>query len=108
MDLESTSPMVDAKALGTSPVAVVDARPILRRTENNPWDRIEQIRSQVDHLIEESCRKLGFEALVLESDPYVHPAWVKVESWKPARDGALTMRASMTVRVAGSNPVSRF
>ena len=97
--MSSTSPMVDAKAIGTSPVAVVDARPILRRTENNPWDRIEQIRSRLYHLIEESCRKLGFEALVLESDPYVHPAWVTVESWKPARDGALTMRAAMTVTI---------
>lgn len=95
-----TSPGPAARPPATPADAVVDARPILRRTEHNPWDRTEQVRSRLYRLVEATCRKLGFEALVLESDPYVHPAWVKVESWKPACNGALTMRSAMTVTIA--------
>ncbi|HEU4455094.1 MAG TPA: hypothetical protein VFR81_18670 [Longimicrobium sp.] len=96
---DSTSGTIAGQADPASVLSVVDARPILRRTEDNLWDRTERLRSQLYHLIEATCLKLGFEALVLQSDPYDHPAWVKVESWKPEREGALTARSSMTVSI---------
>lgn len=80
-------------------MTIVDARPILRRTDDNLWDRTENLRSELYRLVEDTCLKLGLEALVLQSDPYVHPAWVKVESWKPERGGALTARSSMMVTI---------
>lgn len=86
---------------------IVDARPILRRTDDNLWDRTENLRSQLYGLIEDTCLKLGLEALVLQSDPYVHPAWVKVESWKPEQDGALTARSSLMVTITAM-PYHRY
>lgn len=100
MDSTVTTPGAPTGSVASEPnVPIVDARPILRRTEDNIWDRTERLRSQLYDLVEATCRKLGFEALVLQSDPYVHPAWVKVEAWKPARGGALTARASMIVTI---------
>lgn len=87
--------------------SLIDARPILRRTEDNIWDRTERLRSRLYDLIEANCRQLGFEARVLQSDPYNHPAWVQVGSWKPARDGALTARAGMTIHITAM-PYHRY
>jgi hypothetical protein len=97
--MDSTVPAFPPRSDADPAVPIIDARPILRRTDDNLWDRTERLRSQLYHLIEDTCLKLGFEALVLQSDPYVHPAWVKVESWKPERGGALTARSSMTVTI---------
>ncbi|HEX2207537.1 MAG TPA: hypothetical protein VHG93_07625 [Longimicrobium sp.] len=97
--MDSTTTASPAHSSTEAAATLVDARPILRRTEDNVWDRAEQLRSQLYRLIEDTCRNLGFEALVLQSDPYIHPAWVKVESWKPERGGALTARSSMSVTI---------
>lgn len=95
--MDSTVRITSDAPTDGAPAPTVDARPILRRTQDNLWDRTERLRSQLYQLIEDNCRTLGIEALVLQSDPYVHPAWVKVEAWKPERGGTLTARSSMMV-----------
>ena len=51
--------------------------------------------------------KRGIEALVLQSQPYVHPAWVKFESWRPTGEPGITARTSMTVTLS-TQPYHRF
>ena len=78
---------------------IIDARPFLLRNKENIWDRTEQLRTNLYELIEEKCRVLKVEALVLQSGPYEHPAWVKFESWFPSENKAITLRSSMTVTI---------
>lgn len=85
----------------------VDARPILPRSDTNLWERTEEVRTELLRQVEETCREHGMEALVLQSDPYVHPAWVKFECWMPHGDRALTARASITVTITAM-PYHRF
>lgn len=94
-------------ATSTPESGSIDARPILFRSEENAWERTEQIRARLYHLIEDTCRNRGIEALVLESDPYIHPAWVKFESWLPAGKGGVTARAEMTVTIT-TMPYHRY
>lgn len=77
----------------------VDARPILLRSKENAWDRTEQTRTRLYHFIENYCQQHSIEALILQSAPYVHPAWVKFESWIPVGEQHLTARSSMKVTI---------
>lgn len=85
----------------------VDARPVLARSASNIWERTEALRSKLRGLLDTACRERKIDALVLESHPYVHPAWVKFESWIPAGDQTLTRRSSMTVTITAM-PYHRF
>jgi len=98
----------DREALGTRESATaVDARPILPRSESNLWEQIELQRARLAKAFEEACREQGFDTMVLQSHPYVHPAWVKVECWIPREDPALTARSSATVTLTAV-PFHRF
>lgn len=81
------------------PTINIDARPFLLRDRENIWERTQKLRSNLYELIEDKCRMLKVEALVLQSGPYEHPAWVKFESWFPSENKAITMRSSMTVTI---------
>lgn len=87
--------------------SVTDARPILERSVANVWERVAERRSKLREAVEQECRKSNIEALVLESHPYVHPAWVKFECWMPVTDRTLTRRSSMTATIA-SVPYHEF
>jgi hypothetical protein len=85
----------------------VDLRPILPRGPDNAWQQCEAIRSELFGLMEQSCTRRSVDALVLESEPFQHPVWVKFESWMPCEGPALTARASMTVTIVPA-PYHRF
>jgi hypothetical protein len=85
----------------------VDARPILPRSPSSIWERTDQLRSALRICIEKACSDRQIDALVLESPPYVHPAWVKFESWIPTSDATVTRRSSMTVTITAM-PYHRF
>jgi len=85
------------------PAATIDARPILARNTSNIWERTEYVRSKLHACIEDECRKRGIEALVLKSDPYVHPAWVKFETWVPAFHGLSRLRAELRQLSSSAN-----
>jgi len=87
--------------------AAVDARPILPRSESNLWEQIELQRARLARAFEEACRSQGFDTMVLQSHPYVHPAWVKVECWIPREDPTLTARSWATVTLSAV-PFHRF
>lgn len=98
----------DRDALRTRENATaVDARPILPRSEANLWEQIELQRARLAKAFEEACREQGFDTMVLQSHPYVHPAWVKVECWIPREDPALTARSFATVTLTAV-PFHRF
>jgi hypothetical protein len=85
----------------------LDVRPILTRNAENAWERTEQIRTDLYHLIERHCLARRFEALVLQSAHYVHPAWVTFESWRPTNEPGITARAAATITIA-THPYRRF
>ena len=87
--------------------AAIDARPMLSRSPDNVWERAEQVRSRLYEQIEEECRRRGMEALVLQSGPYVHPAWVKFEAWRPRAERSLTARSTLTITIT-TRPFHRF
>ncbi len=91
----------------TPPAGTIDARPILARNASNLWERTEALRSALRARLDAECRLRKIDALVLESPPYVHPAWVKFESWLPVEGQSLTRRASMTITVT-AKPYHRF
>lgn len=84
-----------------------DVRPILERTRENAFERTEQRRTDLYHLLEVLCAKRQIEALVLQSPAYVHPAWIKFESWSPTGEPGITARSSVTVNIA-TRPYHRF
>src|SRR5262245_37602161 len=84
-----------------------DQRPILPRSAENAWQKCEVVRAQLYAQIEEVCRAKHIEALILQSNPFAHPIWVKFESWAPIEGPALTARQSMTVKITPM-PFRRF
>src|SRR6185436_15960525 len=101
-----TSPLPDVACSPTTPDCV-DVRPILTRSADNAWERTEQVRTELYLLLERLCRARGMEALVLQSNRYVHPAWVRFESWIPIDEPGVTARAAMTVTIS-TVPYHRF
>jgi hypothetical protein len=78
---------------------VVDARPILPRGDKNVWERAEADRARIAQMLDVACTAQGFDALIIQSDPYVHPAWVKFQSWLPKGDRTLTGRSDLTITI---------
>jgi hypothetical protein len=78
----------------------LDTRPILPRTAASAWERNEHIRAGLYKRLEEICADRRIEALVLQSPPYSHPAWVKFESWLPTDEPGITARTAMTITIS--------
>ena len=90
----------------------VDARPILRRSQHNIWDRIEAQKIEIREHIQAACDDFDIQALVITTGPYVHPAKVRFECWIPQSrpsdtDLALTARSSLEVTLTAV-PFHRF
>lgn len=92
---------------GSAATEPVDVRPILLRSAQNAWEHTEKTRADLYLTLERLCRQRGFEALVLQSYRYVHPAWVKFESWQPTDKPGITARASLLVSIY-TKPYHRF
>jgi hypothetical protein len=101
----TTSPLQDSLSISRT-ASRLDARPILCRSRENAWERAEQLRQDLYVMLERICAERGLEALVLQSYPYMQPAWVKFESWIPA-EPAMSARAAMTITIL-TRPYHRF
>ena len=66
-------------------LALRDVQPILERRSNSIWARVEQTRDAICDALRQACEQEGFDALVIKSAPFVHPATVTVEGWVPKR-----------------------
>lgn len=88
-----------AIAVPRSSVERADARPIIPRNDTNLWTRAEKVRDELYGLFSEACQRHGLDALLLRSGPYVFPAWVKFEAWKPQEDSATTERSSALITI---------
>lgn len=87
---------------------LIDARPILPRTQDGIWARSEAERDRVYAAFESAARTAGYDALILKSGPFVQPAWVRFEAWVPrSADRALTERAAAVVTIE-AKPYHRF
>src|SRR5262245_60316317 len=88
---------MSALAVAQVPAVSTDARPIIPRNDTNLWTRAEKVRDELYGLFQAASQRNGLEALLLHSGPYVFPAWVKFEAWKPQEDPATTERSSALV-----------
>ena len=107
MSITEQEPAARHPAATTRISSAIDARPMLSRSDDNVWERSEQVRSRLYAQLEEECHTRGMEALVLQSGPYVHPAWVKFEAWRPRAERSLTARSTLTITVT-TLPFHRF
>jgi hypothetical protein len=107
MSITEQEPAAFNPAATTRISSAIDARPMLSRSDDNVWERSEQVRSLLYAQLEEECRTRGMEALVLQSGPYVHPAWVKFEAWRPRAERSLTARSTLVITVT-TLPFHRF
>jgi hypothetical protein len=81
---------------------LLDVQPILERRIDSIWTRVEQTRDTLCDALRHACKKEGFDALVIKSHPFVHPAWVKLECWIPKNSevgNAVTERGLVLVKI---------
>src|SRR4051812_37519971 len=78
---------------------IVDARPIIERTEHSGWSRATAHCHEVyDGLTRASARE-SLDALVLKSPPAVSPPWVKFQAWIPRAGRSTTERVEALITV---------
>jgi hypothetical protein len=87
-------------ATAVAPVrSVADARPILDRSSNTVWGRAEKHRDELYDAFSEAVAQEGFQALLLKSDPFVYPPWVKVTCWVPQERRGYTERVGSIITI---------
>lgn len=86
-------------ATATAPRVLQDVLPTLRRSANTIWAEVEKARDELLETVGRTCREEGYEALVIKSDPFIQPAWVKVECWIPSTDGKVSGRAWAIIKI---------
>jgi len=86
-------------AAGQPPTTLQNVLPILKRSKDTIWARVEEARDELFTTLRATCEEEGYEALVIKSGPFIQPAWVKVEAWIPSANGKVSGRAWMTVEI---------
>jgi hypothetical protein len=88
-----------SEAVNISPTASLvaqtiplDCQPILERKGVDVWSRAASTRDELYDSLHQACEHEGIRALVLKSDPFVYPVWVRFDCWIPRQDRALTER----------------
>jgi hypothetical protein len=79
--------------------AIIDARPILDRNTSTVWGRAEKHRDELYNAFAEAVTQEGFEALLLKSDPFVYPPWVRVTCWVPQGSRGYTERVGSIITI---------
>lgn len=88
-----TTPTADAAR------ALQNVLPILRRSHDTIWARVEAARDELFKTLRQASLDEGYDALVIKSDPFVQPAWVKIECWIPSDDDKVCGRASALIKI---------
>jgi len=92
-----------AVQLGNPPARSVEGKdfiPLIDRNTTNGLCQAETVRDNIYGLFEEVARARGVQVLILRSDPYVSPPWVRVECWvRHPRDPSVTLRSKATITV---------
>lgn len=79
-----------------------NVQPILERRLDSIWSRVERTRDEICNALREACEREEFDALVIKSRPFEHPAWVKLECWIPTSSEvgrAVTERGSALITI---------
>lgn len=82
-----------------APATLLDVQPILDRSPESIWARVEQHRDDLFEALRRTSEQEGFQALVIKSGPFVQPAWVKLECWIPRNERGVTERGSAVVTI---------
>jgi hypothetical protein len=91
----------------TPPRVTLDCQPILERKGFDLWSRAARVCNELYESLQRICEGEGISALVLKSEPFVYPLWVKFECWIPRQDPALTERASWIIIIT-PKPFHRY
>jgi hypothetical protein len=94
-DAPSTQPAVDPSGL----TSVQEVQPILERSRDSIWSRAETIRDGLWERFQRAIEQQGYHALVIKSGPFEQPAQVRLESWIPRGERAVTARRSALVTI---------
>ena len=85
----------------------MDCQPILERKGTDLWSYAARVCNELYESLQLSCENEGIKALILKSEPYVYPMWVKFECWIPKEERVVTERASLVVTVT-PKPFHRY
>lgn len=80
-------------------ITSVDARPLLKRRADSIWARADAKRDEIFAHFEQACAAEDVDVLLLKSDAFVQPPWIKYESWTPADAPGVRERSWITVTV---------
>jgi hypothetical protein len=84
---------------GQPPRTLQNVLPILKRSDDTIWARVEEARDELYDTLRETCEAEGYEALVIKSGPFIQPASVRLEAWIPSADGKVSGRAWTVVEI---------
>lgn len=91
----------------TAQTVPLDCQPILERKGFDLWSRAARVSNDLYEALQRICEDEGISALVLKSEPFIYPLWVKFECWIPRQDPALTERASWIITIT-PKPFHRY
>jgi hypothetical protein len=91
---------VMSQAMSQSLVTAQDARPVVQRRDGSIWEEAEKRRDALYAGLQDAVREQGYEAAVLKSREFEHPAWVSIEAWIPSGDGVTRRRRAFISIVA--------
>ncbi|MDQ6827492.1 MAG: hypothetical protein M3081_01335 [Gemmatimonadota bacterium] len=94
VDLPATRP-----STGADGARLVQAQPALLRRADSIWARAERARDELYGAVQRACAAEGFDALVIQSPPYLQPTWVKFECWVPREDRLITERGAAIITI---------
>jgi hypothetical protein len=60
---------------------------------------LDATRDELFATLRKASRDQGYDALVIKSDPFIQPAWVKIECWIPSAEGKLSGRAWALIKI---------
>lgn len=75
------------------PDNVINALPILPRADATVWTNVHNARDTIDSAVKKLTQK-QINALILKSNDFEFPAWVKIEFWISEGDPLVTERSS--------------
>lgn len=78
----------------------VDARPILRKIDNEVWSRLDAERKSIADKLRAAAERASVECYIVDTSPYQYPAIVHAVAWIPFQgQPTVTERIGMIIRM---------
>ena len=87
---------------------LLDAKPYLPRTTDNPVSLAEQVRDRIADRLKVICSQLGLDALIAASPPYAPDVTVRLEIWRRVNASGVVAGRSHALITIVPKPFHRF